>query len=191
VPSSSPSDVVAGVFRLFNDHGSDFYQGEQVSQTEHGLQAALAAENEGASTSLIVAALLHDVGHLLHNIPENLAGREIDDHHEELGYRWLRRHFGPAVTEPVRLHVEAKRYLCAVVSGYHGGLSAASIASLALQGGPMSEAEVAAFRTNPFYQDAIRLRRWDDTAKIVGLNTFTLEHYRKAIEENVIVDKES
>jgi gamma-butyrobetaine dioxygenase len=94
----------------------------------------------------------------------------------------LARWFGPEVTEPVRLHVAAKRYLCAVEPGYLAALSPASVHSLGLQGGPMTDAEARAFESNPYYRDAVRLRRWDDEAKVVGLAVPGIEHYRDRLE---------
>ena len=113
-----PDAMIDRIERLFADRGAEEYHGEAVSQLEHALQAAAAGEREGAAPELIVAALLHDIGHLIHSHGEDAAERGIDDRHEELGQRFLQQHFGPAVTEPVRLHVAAKRYLCAVEPGY-------------------------------------------------------------------------
>src|SRR5262249_42166074 len=132
--------VVPFVLGLFAERGSAEYGGEAVSQTEHALQSAWAAEKAGADSAPITAALLHDVGHLLHRLPENCAEMGVDDRHEELGARWLQRHFGPEVSEPVRLHVPAKRYLCAIEPGYLERLSPASNLSLRLQGGVFTPA---------------------------------------------------
>ena len=172
------ADVVEFVVRLFAEKGHAAYIGEPVSQLEHALQAAWLAEQESASPVLVSAALLHDFGHLLHDLPEECAHHGIDDRHEELGSRWLQRHFGPAVVEPIRLHVETKRYLCAVDPEYGLTLSAASVLSLALQGGPMSPEEVLQFRLQPYSTAAIAVRRWDDRAKIPGLATPDLDYFR-------------
>lgn len=184
-PSSTKTvqDVINRIVELFEARGNELYGGEAVSQTEHALQAALAAEKEGAGAELITAALLHDLGHLLHNLPEDCAEQGIDDRHEDLAYRWLTRYFGPAVTEPIRLHVAAKRYLCAVKPGYHDELSDASKLSLSIQGGPFSPTEVAEFDKNPFCDPAIRVRYWDDIAKIKDLPTPDLQYYRRFMEE--------
>lgn len=170
-------NVNTEVERLFRERGSSAYLGEAVSQLEHGLQAAQAAERAGAPPTLIVAALLHDVGHLLHALGEDAADRGIDDRHENLGQRWLDRHFPPEVSEPVRLHVAAKRYLCATETDYWERLSPSSRQSLRLQGGPFSPAEVEAFAALPHAEAAVALRRWDDEAKVPGLVTAPLEHY--------------
>lgn len=173
--------MVQDVLDLFQRRGSVEYHGESVSQLEHALQAASLAEAQGASEALIVAALLHDVGHMMHDLGEDAANRGLDDTHEEAGAAWLARHFPPEVTEPIRLHVAAKRYLCATSPGYLDGLSPASRRSLQLQGGPMNPQEQAAFESNPHHANAVRLRRWDDGAKVAGLEVADLEHYRGRI----------
>jgi [1-hydroxy-2-(trimethylamino)ethyl]phosphonate dioxygenase len=180
--------IVDDIMDLFARRGSAAYYGEAVSQTEHALQAAELAAQEGAPDHLVVAALLHDVGHLLDGQDEDLADRGLDGRHEEAGYTWLAAHFGPDVTEPVRLHVAAKRYLCAVDPAYLAGLSSASRLSLSLQGGPMDAEECADFESNPLYHDAVRLRQWDDTAKIPGLKAPGLAYYRRRLEAAVRVD---
>jgi gamma-butyrobetaine dioxygenase len=174
-------NVVEVITRLFETGGSAAYFGEPVCQAEHALQSAQLAEAEGAPDSLVVAALLHDVGHLLHGLPETIADRGIDGHHEAGGSAWLARNFGPAVTDPVRLHVAAKRYLCAVNAGYRDRLSPASLQSLALQGGPLDAAGVRAFEAEPFHAEAVRLRHWDDRAKVPGLPVPPLSHYADRI----------
>ena len=138
------------------------------------------------SDTLVVAALLHDIGHLLHGLPEHIADKGIDGRHEAVGEAWLTPQAGPAVTEPLRLHVAAKRYLCAVNSDYMTLLSPASIKSLRLQGGPYTDDEVEAFEKNPHYQDAVRLRRWDDQAKVAGLDVPDLAHYRSVFERVLV-----
>jgi predicted HD phosphohydrolase len=131
---------------------------------------------------LVTAALLHDVGHLLHDLPDDAPASGVDDRHEALGDQWLRRHFGPAVTEPVRLHVDAKRYLCVVEPAYFDTLSPPSVRSLELQGGPFTPDEVRAFEALPFFEDAVRLRCWDDAAKVPGLRTPDPEHFRAHLQ---------
>jgi len=180
--SESSSEYCVGrILTLFRNRGDAAYIGEPVSQTEHALQAASWAERESASQELVTAALLHDVGHLLHGLADDCVQHGIDDQHEQLGWRWLQQYFGPAVTEPVRMHVAAKRYLCATDPEYWESLSPASRSSLNLQGGPFDAAEVTRFQTSPFTDDAVRLRRWDDRSKLPGLVTPGLEHYRKQL----------
>jgi phosphonate degradation associated HDIG domain protein len=169
-------NCVETILELFKTRGAEAYLGEPVSQQEHALQAAHLAARENAADALVIAALLHDIGHLL-TLDESAAERGIDQLHEEQGSRWLETHFGPEVTEPIRLHVAAKRYLCAVEPGYMRELSPASIRSLELQGGPLKRAEVLRFEEHPQHRDAVRLRRWDDQAKITGWAVPDLTRY--------------
>lgn len=164
----------------FAKRGADNY-GEGVSQLEHALQCGACAERDGASPALITATLLHDIGHLLHDLPQDIADQGIDTEHESLGSAWLSQHFGPDVTEPVRLHVAAKRYLATVEKGYYELLSAASIQSLKLQGGLMSPEETRKYEAERFAADGIKLRRWDDEGKIVGARTPDLGHFEKFV----------
>ena len=175
-------DPVDFLTRLFAERGDAAYLGEPVSQTEHALQAAWAAEQAGARSALIAAALVHDVGHLLHDLPEDCAVAGLDDAHEARGAHWLVRHFGPDVTEPVRLHVAAKRFLCATDPTYVGLLSEASVRSLQLQGGPFTTDQAAQFRRDPHAAAAVALRRFDEQAKVPGLPTPPLEHFRPHLE---------
>ena len=157
--------------------GDEMYLGEPVSQLEHALQTANFARQAQAKPTLIAAALLHDIGHLLHDLPEDVAATGIDTRHEEAGCHWLMARFGPAVAEPVRLHVAAKRYLCAVDPDYLAQLSPASMLSLSLQGGPFTTAQTREFEQLPWYRDAVSLRRWDDAAKQPGLPVPATEEY--------------
>jgi [1-hydroxy-2-(trimethylamino)ethyl]phosphonate dioxygenase len=175
--------AIEKICRLFAERGDSAYGGEAVSQREHALQAAHFARRSGATAALITAALLHDVGHLLHQLPEDAPDEGVDDLHEELAARWLARWFGPEVIEPVRMHVDAKRYLCAVEPDYRQQLSAASLVSLALQGGPMTSEAVEAFRESSHADGAVALRRWDDAAKDPTLSVAGLDEYIPAIEE--------
>ncbi len=174
-------NVIKRIFTLFHEKGNGVYFGETVTETEHALQCAHLAEQSGAAPALIAAALLHDVGHLLHGLPEDIAVRGIDGRHEAGGAVWLADHFGPAVVDPVRLHVAAKRYLCAVEPAYDAGLSEASRRSLRLQGGPMAPAEVRRFEQEPWFRAAVAVRCWDDAAKVPGLSVPGLEHYRPCL----------
>jgi phosphonate degradation associated HDIG domain protein len=170
------------VLALFAERGADCYFGESVSTTQHCLQAAFFAQKAGASDALVLAALLHDIGHLIDRAPDDITEWTEDAHHEEIGGRWLARRFGPEVVEPVRLHVPAKRFLCATDPGYCAKLSSASVLTLKLQGGAMSAAEAAQFTALPFHRDAIRIRHWDDAGKISGLATRDLTDYSDMIE---------
>jgi phosphonate degradation associated HDIG domain protein len=175
--------VTDELLAIFNKRGAGAYFGEDVSVTEHALQAAYFAKASGAAPELILAALLHDIGHLVEEVPDDIAEWTTDAHHEEVGSRWLAARFPPQIFEPVRLHVPAKRYLCATDSAYYGKLSPASVVTLKLQGGPMSEAEVAQFETEPFHRQAVHVRRCDDQGKVAGLLTPVLADYRALIEE--------
>ncbi len=170
------------IVALFERAGHGAYYGEPVSVVEHGLQAAHFAVEDGAGEALVVASLLHDIGHLLNGAPEDIAEWHEDARHEVVGSQWLARHLGPAVCDPVRLHVPAKRYLCATADTYLRALSPASVITLNLQGGPMSDAEAAAFRREPYFRDAVRLRLFDDRGKVAGLVTATLDDYRPMID---------
>jgi len=170
---------------IFQGRGAGSYFGERVTVTGHSLQAAYLAENARAPEGLVIAALLHDIGHLIEPAPEDFADWKDDARHEASGSAWLASRFGPEVSEPVRLHVAAKRYLCAVDDAYHAMLSPVSVATLRLQGGPMSRAECAAFESEPHFADAVRLRRWDDAAKVADLDVPGLSHYRTAIENRL------
>jgi phosphonate degradation associated HDIG domain protein len=157
------------LLELMVSHGGESYFGEPVTVLEHCLQAAHFARLAESSNELIVAALLHDIGHLLHHQGEDVAEHGLDTRHEELGQQLLAAHLPSAVTEPIRLHVAAKRYLCFADAGYHNALSPSSELSLGLQGGPMTENEAADFLRLPFATDAVALRRWDDEAKVPAL----------------------
>jgi [1-hydroxy-2-(trimethylamino)ethyl]phosphonate dioxygenase len=170
------------ILAIYATHGAAAYFGERVSMTEHGLQAAHFAQVEEAPEALVVAALLHDIGHLLEAVPQDIADWTTDARHEETGARWLAQHFGAEVSQPVRLHVRAKRYLCATDAHYLRQLSSASVHTLRLQGGPMSAHEVRQFETERFAQDAVRVRRWDDQGKVAGLKTPPLSAYVPLIE---------
>ena len=170
------------ILAIYATHGAAAYFDERVSMTEHGLQAAHFAQLEGASEALVLAALLHDLGHLLEAVPQDLADWTTDVRHEESGARWLSRHFGAQVSEPVRLHVRAKRYLCATDAHYLQQLSPASVHTLRLQGGPMPAHELRQFEAERFAREAVRLRRWDDQGKVAGLKTPPLRAYVPLIE---------
>jgi len=168
---------LADIERLFRDHGGIEYSGEGVTQLEHALQAAHLAEAEGAGDELVTAAFLHDLGHLLNLQGETPTERGIDDQHQYYAIPFLRPLFPPAVIEAIRLHVDAKRALCATEPEYYEALSDDSKRSLTLQGGIFAKGEVEAFMAKPHAAHAVRVRRWDDAAKLPGLATPPLSHY--------------
>ena len=170
-------DVLASIQDMLEHRADGLYGLHDVTQREHALQSAWLAERDGHPPALIAAALMHDIGHLVHDLGDNPAEEGIDDRHEELGNAWLAKHFDPEVSEPVRLHVAAKRYLCATEADYFDKLSPDSVLSLSLQGGPMSAEEVEAFQTLPHYAEAVQLRRYDDEAKVTGLATPPVAHF--------------
>jgi gamma-butyrobetaine dioxygenase len=175
---------------LFDSEGAGDYLGEPVTVAQHLLQAAALAAAAAAAPALVGAALLHDVGHLRGADPladqAELSGRDLmtgtDNDHGDRGAAWLARWFPPALTEPVRLHVAAKRYLCAAEPGYLAKLSRASVYTLSVQGGPMSEAEARAFESVPFAAEAIAVRRWDDLAKDPQAAVPGFSHYCQLLE---------
>ncbi len=158
------------IFALFEEHGAMVDPGDGINQLEHALQSASLAGKECRGDAMIAACLLHDVGHML----EGVGG----EHHEAVGAAWLSRSFPPAVTEPIRLHAEAKRYLLTREPDYRDQLAEASLKSLEFQGGLMSEEELNAFESLPHHGDAVHLRRIDDRAKDPGAKTPRLESWR-------------
>lgn len=174
-----PAESIDDVLALYERWGSDHYD-EAISQLDHALQTAALAVRAGAAEPLVAAALLHDVGHLLElDAGGSWAGADAVDHdHESVGARYLAPLFPPAVTAPIALHVRAKRYRSAVDPAYLAALSAGSTASLALQGGPFTAAEAAAFEANPGFGPAVELRGWDDEGKVEDLDVPPLAHYR-------------
>jgi [1-hydroxy-2-(trimethylamino)ethyl]phosphonate dioxygenase len=179
-------NIVDEIYRIFDTRGAQAYFGEDVSMTEHALQAAYFARQEAAPAALVIAALLHDIGHLLAVVPDDIADWTSDVHQEEPGSRWLAQRFRPEVSEPVRLHVPAKRYLCATDAQYFAKLSSASVHTLKLQGGPMAPQEITAFENEPYFGQAVRVRQWDDQGKVAGLTTPALEDYSALIESLTI-----
>lgn len=169
--------TIPQICSLFEQKGHRAYSGEPVTQLEHALQSATLAQQAGASADLICAALLHDLGHLLNDQGETPTERGIDDLHQYAVLPFLRGLFRPAVLEPIRLHVEAKRYLCAADLEYFLHLSADSRRSLELQGGVFSPEEAKLFYDKRYAQDAIRVRRWDDQAKVKGMKTPALADF--------------
>lgn len=168
---------LADIERLFRDHGHIAYAGEGVTQLEHALQAAQRAEQDGGDNELVTAALLHDLGHLLNLQGDTPSSRGIDDQHQYFAIPFIRALFTPAVVEAIRLHVDAKRALCALEPDYYEALSEDSKRSLTLQGGVFSKDETEKFMAKPFAQNALQVRRWDDSAKVPGATTPPLAHY--------------
>jgi phosphonate degradation associated HDIG domain protein len=177
--------VAQEILNLFEINGGSMYGGEAVTQLEHALQCAELARKHNASNELITASLLHDIGHLLHDLPDDASDNGIDDMHELLGERFMAKHFKLAAVEPVKLHVQAKRYLCATEPGYLEALSTPSKISLEFQGGVMNEQEVSLFEKNEYYKEAVNLRRWDDLAKDPNLVSPTIESFLIVIESSI------
>lgn len=172
-------DKILGVF---NERGARSY-GEDVTELEHALQTAEFAKQFGEPDAIVLSCLLHDYGHMLHDLGEDIALQGVDSQHEELGAELLKGMFPEEILEPVRLHVAAKRYLCWKEPSYIQGLSASSLLSLQLQGGPMSDLEAEEFEALPHHQAAVQVRRYDDMGKVPGMTTASLESYRGLIEK--------
>ena len=173
--------VVRQIISLYEEKGGREYEGEGVSQLEHALQAASHAERAGAPPELVCAALLHDIGHMLNDKGETPTLRGVDDEHQNAAAPFLRAHFPAAVLEPIRLHVDAKRYLCATRADYYGRLSEDSKRSLELQGGVFSAAEAERFIRQPHAAEAVKVRLWDDAAKTRGAATPGLDHFAQLL----------
>ncbi|HEY9621324.1 MAG TPA: phosphonate degradation HD-domain oxygenase [Crinalium sp.] len=169
------------ILNILSTKGHTQYGREAVTQLEHALQCATLAETAKRSPELITACLLHDLGHLLHDLGEDVADRGLDDRHEYRAMPLLQARFKPSVTEPIRLHVDAKRYLCAVNSTYWDALSPASKRSLKLQGGVFSPEAAESFIAQPYALDAVQLRIWDDQAKVPDLQTPDLEYFKPIV----------
>jgi phosphonate degradation associated HDIG domain protein len=181
--AATPRQKVAVLFNYMEIRGQSFYD-EAVTQLEHALQCAALATHNDASPTLITSALLHDIGHFIldeHNA--DVVFLNTDLNHEEIGAQYLEPFFPKTITTPIRLHVPAKRYLCTTDATYYDGLSDASKMSLKLQGGVMSDVEQDAFEQIPYFRDALTLRRWDDMAKVKGLETVGLETYRDTVQQ--------
>jgi phosphonate degradation associated HDIG domain protein len=184
-PLPRMSNVVDTIVKVFTERGSGQYGAENVTQLQHALQTAQLAEEASAPPSLIVAALVHGIGHIFENSfsDSHDLDANLDDGHEHRANTWLKRHFGSKVADPVRLHVLAKRYLCTMGGDYVKALSPTSHKSFLDQGGRMSSAEVKAFEREPELRPALELRRWDDQSKNPDRVTPGLEHFRPFIEE--------
>jgi len=170
------------VDKIINNYQTkkNFYIGEKVTISDHMIQTAMLAEKNHLPKSLICACLLHDYGHFVIEDPDLLVTKSLDGEHEKVGFDFLKGYFKPEVTEPIKLHVQAKRYLCRNKS-YYDLLSDPSKISLELQGGIMSEEEVQKFTSLKFYKDAIILRKYDDDAKIPNIKMKKIDDYRNLI----------
>jgi len=179
--------TIEDIVHVFEAKGHEQYDGEPVTQLGHALQSAHLAEQAGAGSALITAALLHDLGHLLHDFGNTPTRQGLDDLHQYRCLPFLRALFGPRTLEPIRLHVDAKRFLCAREPGYFESLSADSKRSLVLQGGIFDEAQAKAFGDLPFAQDAVRVRRWDDAAKSADAVVPPLSHFVRHMNTSATV----
>ena len=178
-------NIVEFLADIFTRLGADSYLGEAVSMSEHMLQTAHNAELAGESKATITAALLHDIGHYTGEFPENYIDLGLNNRHETMGAAILEKFFPDEVTQPVRWHVDAKRYLCATERAYFSGLSDASVKTLELQGGPFNPEEVRKFEENPYLETIIRVRRYDDGGKVPGVVTPPIEHYLEMVQETL------
>lgn len=183
----TPETIVDFIGDIFNRRGADSYLGEQVTMSQHMLQGAYMAERSGAKDELIAAALLHDIGHYTSEFPEDALEKGVNNYHDSAGAAVLEPFFPQVVTDCVRHHVGAKRYLCATDPSYFGRLSEASVHSLKLQGGPMSEEEVTDFGKNPNLEDILQVRFWDEDGKDPDLETPPFEHYAPVLQR--VVDR--
>ncbi len=185
MPELTRDTIVDFIADIFNRRGAESYLGEEVTMSEHMLQGAQLAERAGAGDLLIAGALLHDIGHYTSEFPEDAQDRGIDALHEEAGARVLDPFFPAAVTDCIRWHVAAKRYLCATDPAYFARLSQASVQTLTLQGGPMDAHETAEFARHPNLEAILQVRIWDDQGKVAGLPTPPFEHYAPLLQRVV------
>ena len=180
-------NIVDKIINKYQTNNS-LYIGEKVTMTEHMVQTAMLAEQNHSSESLICACLLHDYGHFIIEDPDLWVSKSIDGKHENIAFNFLKNYFKPEVFEPIKLHVQAKRYLCRNKS-YWNILSGASKVSLKLQGGIMSDDEARKFSSLKFHNDAILLRKYDDEAKIPNIKMKKIDEYRDLITSQLINEK--
>ena len=185
------STIVDFIGDIFTRRGAESYLGEHVTMSQHMLQAAQLAEQSGATETVIAAALLHDIGHYTNEFPDDALANGTDNLHEEAGARVLAPFFPAAVTDCILHHVAAKRYLCATDPTYFGQLSAASVHTLNLQGGPMDVDEVAAFAREPNLKAIVQVRIWDDQGKDPAITTPGFDHYAPMVSRVAAAHQES
>jgi phosphonate degradation associated HDIG domain protein len=179
------TNIVDYIADVFDRRGTESYLGEEVSMAQHMLQAAQQAEMSQAEPELVVAALLHDIGHYSNEIPDHVLMQGTNNYHEEAGANFLADYFPLSVTEPIRQHVATKRYLCATDPEYYSRLSEASVYTLKVQGGPMSRDEVAEFEKSPYLELCIKVRIWDDRGKDPEKPHPDFSHYREILQSLV------
>lgn len=180
--------IVEKIVRVFEERGSEKYADEEVTQLQHALHCAKLAIDDGAEEGLVVAALLHDIGHILGKkaLPGQL-DQDLHDHHEEVGHAFLSQYFPAIVSDPVRLHVAAKRWLCTTDPSYAERLSPTSYKSFLDQGGIMSSEELEAFESHPNFRAAVIVRKWDDLGKDPHAILPTLAELVPRIESQLVV----
>ena len=178
-------NIVEFIADIFLRRGAESYLGEDVTMSQHMLQGAQLAEQDNAGDIMVAAALLHDIGHYTNEFPEDALAKGINNHHDEAGARVLAKFFPTIVTECVRQHVAAKRYLCAMDEGYFGKLSDASVHTLKLQGGPMDADEIVNFESSPHLTEIVQVRYWDDEGKDPNITTPPFEHYAPMLQRVV------
>ena len=166
-------------------NNKSLYIGEKVTIAEHMIQTAMLAEKNNCSSSLICSSLLHDYGHFILENPDDLVSKRKDGKHEDVGYEFLKKYFVKNVVEPIKYHVKAKRYL-AKDEKYYRMLSEASKVSLKLQGGIMDDKGVKEFEGNEFFEDSIKLRKFDEEAKKADLKIKSINEYKNLLSSKLI-----
>jgi predicted HD phosphohydrolase len=189
IDNINKNQFTSKLFNWMEDEGQTKYD-ENVTQLEHSIQTAMLAKKFNSKSSIVVASLLHDIGHLILNENESkIDFLSYDLNHEIVGAKWLEKIFPKSVTEPIKLHVSAKRYLCTIEKNYYEELSFSSKKSFNLQGGVMNTQEKNIFIRNKYYMDALKLRRWDEKAKIKNMTLLPINSFKKDILS--VIKKES
>jgi predicted HD phosphohydrolase len=175
------NQFITKLFNWIKDEGRTKYD-ESVTQLDHSIQTAMLARKYNAKSSLVVASLLHDIGHIILNENDlKVDFLHLDLNHEIVGAKWLEKVFPESVTEPIKLHVPAKRYLCTIDKNYYKKLSFSSKKSFNLQGGIMNNEEENEFLNNNYYMDALKLRKWDEKAKKKNMTMLPINDFKKDI----------